>query len=126
MLTLFGGAGNNRRIHAALALVFAQYGYLYTMPFYFPSIGEYASLLELYGFEVKYALLFDRPTVLVGEDGLKVWMQMFLKTPFAAVASASEREAMLHAAQESLRASLFLNGKWYADYVRIRMKALRM
>ena len=64
--------------------------------------------------------------MLVGEDGLKVWMQMFLKTPFAAVASASEREAMLHAAQESLRASLFLNGKWYADYVRIRMKALRM
>ena len=50
---------------------------------------------------------------------------MSVKTPFAAVASASEREEMLHAAQERLRASLCLNGKWYADYVRIRMKALR-
>lgn len=41
----------------------------------------------------------------MGEDGLKEWMKMFVKTPFAAVASASEREKMLHAAQERLRVS---------------------
>lgn len=122
----FGGFGNNRLIHAALEQVFSERGYSYSMPFYFPSIGEYASLLEQNGFEVKYALLFDRPTELLGENGLMEWMSMFVKTPFAAVGSVSDKEAMMHAVQNLLRSSLFIDGKWYADYVRIRMKALRM
>jgi len=33
-------------------------------PWYFPSIGEYSSLLEKVGFEVVFAQLFDRPTPL--------------------------------------------------------------
>lgn len=121
----FGGFGNNKLIHTALEQVFSEHGYHYTMPFYFPTIGEYASLLEQNGFEVKYAHLFDRPTELLGDDGLMQWMAMFIKAPFDAVASASEKEAMLYAAQKQLQDSLFLNGKWYADYVRIRMKAIR-
>ena len=121
----FGGSGNNRLIHAALERVFSEHDYAYTMPFYFPSVGEYAALLEQQGFEVKYALLFDRPTELVGENGLIEWMTMFVKTPFAAIDSPAEREAMLRAVQSLLRDALFINGKWYADYVRIRMKAIR-
>ena len=36
-------------------------------PWYFPGIAEYATLLEGCGLEVRYALLFDRPTPL--DDG---------------------------------------------------------
>ena len=42
----FGGKGNTARIHSALAAAFSARGHAYRMPFYFPSIGEYASLLD--------------------------------------------------------------------------------
>lgn len=76
----FGGHGNNALIHQELARVFDEYGYSYQMPFYFPTIGEYASLLEEAGFQVRYAVLFDRLTELKGENGLKDWIDMFIKT----------------------------------------------
>ena len=122
----FGGVGNNGLIHAALAKIFAARGYRYEMPFYFPTVGEYAALLEQAGFCVRYALLFDRPTELRGENGLKDWISMFVKTPFAAVASTAEIEAILTDAQHLLRPTLYRDGTWYADYVRLRMKATLM
>lgn len=122
----FGGRGNNRLIHAALAESFAEHGYSYKMPFYFPSIGEYAPLLEDRGFQVKYAALFDRPTELKGENGMENWVRMFVKTPFEAVPSARERDGIISRTVGKLRKDLFINGKWYADYVRLRMKAVRL
>lgn len=122
----FGGHGNNQRIHGALKSVFSEYGYCYEMPFYFPTISEYAALLENTGFRVKYAALFDRPTELKGESGLKDWINMFVKTPFEIVDSEQEKEKITHKAIEALRNDLFIDGKWYADYVRIRMKAVRL
>ena len=122
----FGGFGNNGLIHTALAKIFAVRGYRYEMPFYFPTVGEYAVLLEQAGFCVRFALLFDRPTELRGETGLKDWITMFVKTPFDAVASTAEKEAILADAQHLLRPSLFRDGTWYADYVRLRMKATLM
>lgn len=122
----FGGYGNNKRIHRALATVFSEYGYCYEMPFYFPTISEYTSLLENTGFRVKYAVLFDRPTELKGENGLKDWVNMFLKTPFSIIETKQEKKAILDKAVEILRDELYIDGKWYADYVRIRIKALRL
>ncbi len=121
----FGGHGNNRRIHAALSAAFAERGYAYRMPFYFPTIGEYAGLLEAAGFRVTFAALFDRPTELVGPDGLKDWIRMFVKTPFAIVESEADRAAILDQCADMLRGELCVDGKWYADYVRLRMKAIR-
>ena len=120
----FGGYGNNRLIHLQLEKVFSEYGYQYKMPFYFPTIGEYSVLLEQAGFEVKYAILFDRPTKLVGEHGLKDWIHMFVKTPFLDVDD-SVREAMIDKAVERLQNDLYKDGTWYSDYVRIRMKAVK-
>lgn len=89
-------------------------------------ISEYASLLENTGFRVKYAILFGRPTELKGEHGLKDWINMFIKTPFEVVDEEQEKEAIINEAIEVLRNDLFIDGKWYADYVRIRMKAIRL
>jgi len=81
----FGGIGNNRLIHTALSKAFAEVDYEYTMPFYFPSIGEYSTLLETEGFKVRYAALFDRPTILKGDNGLLDWINMFVQNPFSTV-----------------------------------------
>lgn len=122
----FGGYGNNQCIHEALERAFVEYGYAYKMPFYFPSIGEYASLLERNGFRVKYAVLFDRATELKGENGLKDWINMFVKAPFAAVRTPEDKELIKDKAAALLRDHLYIGNKWYADYVRLRMKALRL
>ncbi|MCM1102271.1 MAG: methyltransferase domain-containing protein [Clostridium sp.] len=119
----FGGHGNNRHIHQTLTDVFAEYGYKYQMPFYFPTVGEYATLLENAGFTVKYALLFDRPTQLEGENGLEDWIRMFIQTPFAVVEEQDVRDTIIRETVSRLQSVLYWENNWYADYVRIRMKA---
>lgn len=122
----FGGHGNNKLIHDALSEIFTEHGYRYQMPFYFPTIGEYSALLENSGFKVIYAFLFDRLTELKGENGLRDWINMFVKAPFTVVKDKEEREVITEKAADRLKSSLCKDGKWYADYVRIRMKAVRL
>lgn len=122
----FGGYGNNRLIHRALEETFSKHKYIYEMPFYFPTISEYATLLENTGFRVTYAVLFDRMTELKGENGLKDWINMFVKTPFSVVKNEDEKNMIIDEAVSDLKESLYKDGKWYADYVRIRMKAIRL
>lgn len=121
----FGGRGNNELIHGALAEVFREHGSDYRNPFYFPSVGEYAALVEKAGFAVRYAALFERPTELKGENGLKDWINTFIKSPFAVFGSADERQAVTDEAVAKLKPQLYKNDKWYADYVRLRMKAVK-
>ncbi len=120
-----GGRGNNAIIHSTLSEAFARHGYGYRMPFYFPSIREYATLLEEAGMEPVYAVLFPRMTPLNGEDGLRDWINMFLKTPLGEIRDENERTAVIEEAVDGMRSSLLAGGRWYADYVRLRMKAIR-
>ena len=122
----FGGYGNNRLIHGTLAKIFGERNYIYKMPFYFPTISEYSTLLENAGFRVIYAVLFDRPTELKGENGLKDWINMFVKSPFSIIENTEEKEMIIDKAVDNLRGELHKDGKWYADYVRIRMKAIKL
>ena len=120
----FGGYGNNALIHNALKIEFEKRSLTYVMPFYFPTIGEYAALLEKAGFLVRNAILFERPTELKGENGLYNWIKMFVKTPFINVEKTTEIK-IINAAISSLKPILFKDGKWYADYVRLRCKAIK-
>lgn len=120
-----GGKGNNALIHGSLRRAFERRGLPYQLPFYFPSIGEYASLMEEAGFLVRTALLFDRKTKLDGQNGLYDWIKMFVKTPFEGI-SAAESEAITREAVEELRPRLCEDGVWYADYVRLRCKAVKV
>lgn len=121
----FGGEGNNALIHDALNERFAEYGFDYKMPFYFPSIGEYATLLERSGFKVEFALTFDRFTELKGEDGLKNWIEMFNLTPFSIIDDDTIKEEMINKAVAKLKDKLYKDDKWHADYVRLRVKAVK-
>lgn len=119
-----GGHGNNDLIHASLRRSFEKWGFSYEIPFFFPTVGEYAALLEWAGFRVVFAVLFERPTPLSGESGLADWIRMFVKTPFTQVPE-GKREAVISAAVEALRYELYKDGVWTADYVRLRMKTVR-
>ncbi len=83
-------------------------------PWYFPGIGEYASLLESRGLEVETAALFPRPTAVEGEFGLRDWLKMF--APFVPSDCIADMET-------ALRPKLYRDGAWYIDYVRLRMTA---
>lgn len=101
----FGGKGNIAAIVGAAGL----------NPWYFPSIGEYAMLLEQNGFTLSSALLFDRPTRLEGEQGLREWVAMFYKPQLPVdVVDRMETE---------LRPKLFRDGSWMIDYKRLRIAA---
>ncbi|OPL07578.1 MAG: methyltransferase type 11 [delta proteobacterium ML8_F1] len=120
----FGGAGNNLQIHEALRKGFEKRGYPYSHAFYFPSIGEYTPRLEAAGFKVVFARLFDRFTELEGDNGLYDWIRMFIKIPFIDIPG-EEQEAIIQEALLDLEKSLYREGKWHADYVRIRCKAIK-
>lgn len=94
-------------------------------PWYFPTIGEYASLLEAHGLRVTFAYLFDRPTRLEGsENGMRHWLDMFAGHFLAAV-PVDQVEGVARQVEAVLRPTLFADGAWVADYRRLRIIAVR-
>lgn len=122
----FGGKGNVRRIGAALATGLTAVGAEpIESPWYYPSIAEYAGVLERAGLEVTFAILFDRPTPLEGgETGLRTWVEMFCGFYLARV-PAERREEYLRHVEAETRPALFRDGGWTADYRRLRVIAVR-
>jgi len=124
----FGGKGNIAAIHAALRTALQALAPPRSEewnPWYYPSVGEYATLLERHGLAVRYATLFDRPTPLEeGERGLRLWLEMFAGE-LPATLSPSQREDVIRSVEERLRPAQFRDGTWYADYARIRVMARR-
>lgn len=125
----FGGKGNVKAIVEALHSALEALGYATSQensPWYFPSIGEYATRLEQQGFDVTYAILFDRPTPLEGGDtGMANWIQMFA-TSFLSRLSAEQQTKVACAVEDRLRPMLHQNGTWIADYRRIRAIAIKL
>lgn len=118
-----GGKGNVDDITGALSKAMEEKGYEFKPFWYFPSPAEYTSLLEEYGFRVNQLSYFDRETELADpENGIVEWLQMFGAYYLDAIPEA-DRLPILKAAQESLRATNFRDGKWYTKYVRLRVKA---
>ena len=123
-----GGKGNIEQFRAAVHNALDRLGYPEGKDWnlkYFPTIGEYASLLEKHGLLACTARLFDRPTLLEGgESGLRTWLEMFEEVTVSRIAP-QHREAFFEMVQESLRPKLFRDGQWTADYVRLRISAIR-
>ncbi len=120
-----GGYGNARLIHGALAKSFAVRGFNYQVPQYFQTIGQYASLLEMSGFKVVFARLFDRFTPLRGDDGVADWIRTFQQKAFEGMSEA-ECEEIIREVADVTKPELYVDGTWYADYVRLRMKAIKV
>ncbi|HTE20325.1 MAG TPA: methyltransferase domain-containing protein, partial [Armatimonadota bacterium] len=121
----FGGKGNVEAITSATLAALQAAGFPPGPDAlnYYPSLGEYATLLEAAGFRVTYAVHFDRPTPLEGgESGLRNWLGMF-GGRFLAAAPDDQREAVVAEIEERLRGRLWRDEQWWADYVRLRVVA---
>jgi trans-aconitate methyltransferase len=121
-----GGVGNVASIVDAAIAELRERGYDPEHPWYFPTVGEHAAVLEAAGFEVRLARLFDRPTTLDGESGLRDWLDVFGDSLFAPL-DAAEREAVVTAVEDRLRPELYDadSASWTADYRRLRFVAVR-
>lgn len=121
----FGAFGNIASVVAGLPRAFEAIGAndRLQLPWYFPSIGQYTTLLERHGLTVDFAHCFDRPTLLEGgEQGFRQWVNTFANGVLS-VLSPSERVAVIEHLEHELKPSLYRSGVWEMDYRRIRVVA---
>lgn len=124
MVVEFGGKGNTHKIMTAISETLAESGEPdYELPWYFPDEEAYSSILNEAGFAVEQIELVNRPTPL--ESGMRKWLELFT----SGITADMDKEARL-AFQDSvctkLRPELFdLEQGWWADYVRLRVKAIK-
>ena len=116
-----GGHGNTRALLSAIQEIFESSVPLVQRMWYFPSLGEYATVLESVGFEVIFSSLFDRPTELEGgERGLRNWLEMFGQPIIEAY-----QPEVVDKLNDALRDQLCHDGTWRMDYRRLRVVARR-
>jgi trans-aconitate methyltransferase len=120
----FGGSGNTRSILNALRAVLGSEADA-RCPWYYPSIGEYASVLERHGLQVRRAELFDRPTPLEGETGMEDWLLMFCGIFFAGLPT-DQVTARMREVVRLLRPERYSDGVWSVDYRRLRVLAVKI
>jgi trans-aconitate methyltransferase len=124
----FGGKGNIAGLVSALERAWPALSLTGPIPnpWYYPSLAEYAGLLEKHGLEVTYGLLFDRPTPLEeGERGLRNWLGMFGGVILEKL-PANQREKLIAEVEREARTTLFRDGAWLLDYRRLRVMAKRV
>lgn len=117
-----GGAGNVASLVAALEAELDAHGIATAglNPWTFPSAAAWRELLERAGFGVEQLELFSRPTRF--EREVADWMTLMAQS-FLAPVPASAREDFLAAVTARLRPTLFRDGVWMLDYVRLRFAA---
>lgn len=124
----FGGKGNVQTIINQLRLSLMERGYTKQSKlklWYFPSIGEYTTALEKVGFKVTFAQHYDRPTELADEKtGIKDWISMFGSHFFEGL-NPSHIEDIKSEVQQKVKSKCFTDEKWFADYKRIRIVAVK-
>jgi trans-aconitate methyltransferase len=142
----FGGKGNvNTIVTACQDILREQYDIKdFVAPWYYPSIGEFTTILERHGIDVVSAELYDRPTTLNDPvNGMNDWIRMFGQTFIEAAISSyrinkestsddydsvprHDKESLFVAAvSERVRPKLHDGTKWIADYRRIRIVGYR-
>ena len=120
----FGGQGNVATVRKAVS---AALGGDAWNPWYFPSVGEYASVLERAGFRVRFAHWFERPSPMPDtpeRSGVATWLSIFAND-FIAPLSSAEQAALFARVEAETRAALYRDGVWHIDYVRLRVEAYK-
>src|SRR6204780_829734 len=90
-------------------------------PWYFPTVEDYSARLARGGFAVRYIALIPRPTPLPTE--INGWLETFAQSFMAPLADGA-RADFIDEVRELLRPKLCDGeGKWFADYIRLRFAA---
>ena len=93
------------------------------LSWFFPRPGQYAALIEAHGLTVRELRYFDRPTPIAGEAGLGTWLSMFqarLRTDLE-----GRWPELCERVSARCRPTLFRDGHWLLDYVRLRVLATK-
>lgn len=93
-------------------------------PWVFPTKEEMTNMLTTAGFHVVAIEHYERPTPLVGEDGIRNWLIMFSNNLLKHLTD-TEKEALYTKCEEILRPQLYQDGTWIADYWRLRFIAVK-
>lgn len=121
----FGGMGNMQHMVNAMQKVFTkhpEFG-VFDNPWYFPSPEEYKALLVSYGFEVVYIELIPRPTPM---DDIVHWLDIFANGITQAL-SDTQKEIFRQECRSLVKEHIYTKDEgWVLDYVRLRVKALKV
>ncbi|GKS12757.1 methyltransferase type 11 [Paenibacillus chitinolyticus] len=122
----FAGRGNVAALTNAMEQELVARGYAWAgrSPWYFPTIGEYASLLEQTGFRVMLAQHFDKPTPLKGDTGVRKWLDSFADYFFRDVTLA-DKASIYNAIEAKVKPHLIREGQWMMDTSRLRIVAVK-
>jgi trans-aconitate methyltransferase len=119
-----GGHGNVAAITVALLAALERRGIgdvASWIPWYFPTVDEYDERLRRAGFVPQSLELIPRPTPL--PTGMRGWLETFAN-PFCAALAQSERGGFLDEVTAELKPVLCdTQGRWTADYTRLRFAA---
>jgi len=120
-----GGHGNIRALIEAVRL--ALRSKLGTAPerlnpWFFPSVAEYAAILERHGLEVTFAALFDPTALEGGARGLANWLAMF----GGPLTGELQHPDFVDLVEQFAAPHLLRDGVWYADYRRLRVVAHKL
>lgn len=80
--------------------------------------------MEEAGFHVTFAQLYDRPTPLDGENGLRNWIEMFGSMLFDGIPE-QIKDHIIVKVEINLKDVLYHEGIWMADYKRIRVVGIK-
>jgi trans-aconitate methyltransferase len=120
----FGGHGNVAAIVVAMRATARRIGGDEQLagPWFFPTPEIYTDMLKAEGFEVLRIGLYPRPTRL--KTGMKEWLKLF-RGPFFEQYG-GRMDAVLAEVEDLLRPVLCDGrGNWTADYVRLRVEAVK-
>ena len=119
-----GGHGNIAAIRVAFAAVLARHGFAAQgdRGNYYPTPKAYARRLERHGFAVARMIHFPRPTPL-GDGGMRGWLQTFCRGALDALPEPLRETAVEETAALLAPALRDHDGRWTADYVRLRFIA---
>jgi SAM-dependent methyltransferase len=122
---LSGRGSVNMVFGAAAEVLRDQKGESLKPALFFPSIGEYATILEKSGIEVVFAVMLDHMTRLDGgEEGFARWLETFAHGVLPG-STVEERRAYLPLLEVRLRDRLWKEGHWHIDYRRLRILAFK-
>ncbi|AQX54491.1 methyltransferase domain-containing protein [Priestia flexa] len=96
----------------------------FSLPFYFPSIGEYTSLLEQHGFDVQSAIHFIQPLVLQHEDGLRNWLDTHASSLFNNI-TPETKQIIFNRVEDKLQKTFFKQDEWCLPAAYIRVQAVK-
>ena len=119
-----GGHGNVAAIRVAFIAILARHGYgdRENEVNYYPTPEAYTRRLTDHGFNVERIALIPRPTPL-GEGGMNAWLKTFRRGVLDGL-PANIRETVVEETVALLSSALRdEEGKWTADYVRLRFIA---